>query len=371
MANLLQTKPYFWEPLITFSFWVIFLGAPFMFTNAENGFGLQDALMISLPNIPLFIAFLINRFIFLPKLYFNQKRREYVFAVVGLIVVLAIGKTLIPLGSHQPADFGPPLHHINADSPPHVPGSPPRHEASDSPFSGRRNAPFPRMLVFTFLSIMIIGVDTGIKSAIKLSRKEREHNQLEKENVTNQLAFLRNQVSPHFFMNTLNNIHALVDIDVSEAKEAIIKLSKLMRHLLYDSEADRLPLKKEIDFIRSYVELMKLRYSSKVDIVLKTPDHIPQRDIPPLLFTSILENAFKYGISYQKPSFINISLRSKADALIFEVSNSNHQPSKKAEYSGIGLKNTRQRLDLLYQDQYVLEVLEKNNVYTVYLSLPL
>ena len=219
---------------------------------------------------------------------------------------------------------------------------------------------------------MVIGLDTGLKLAMKLSEKERENNQLEKENITSQLAFLRNQVSPHFFMNTLNNIHSLIDIDTAEAKASVIKLSTLMRHLLYDSETDRLPLSKEIGFIKSYVELMQLRYSSKVDIRLETPIQPSDKYIPPLLFTSIIENAFKYGVSYERPSYIHMKLdQPDSDKLSFQVSNSNHQSNADRNASGIGLDNTRKRLDLLYGNNYTLEIDESPSEFTVNLSVPL
>lgn len=369
MAYLTAHKIQWIERLIIVTFWGVFFAAPFLFTDWHRGMSWENALLISLPNIPLFIAFLINRLILLPKLFFNRKRLQYAIAVIGLIAGLAMGKEVILGGEFNSP--GPPRHpvHLGPASPNQLPPSP--IQQGNGPMGERQNRPFPRSAVFSFLCLMIIGMDTGLKSAVKLSRKEREHNILEKENVTNQLAFLRNQVSPHFFMNTLNNIHALIDIDTVEAKEAIIKLSKLMRHLLYDSEVERLPLKKEIEFIKSYVQLMQLRFSSRVKIELHLPNDVPDKTIPPLLFTSILENAFKYGISYHHPSFINISLQSTKDTLRFQVINSNHQPAKKEAYAGIGLQNTRKRLDLLYQDQYLLEVEEEARTYLVKLSLPL
>jgi LytS/YehU family sensor histidine kinase len=171
-------------------------------------------------------------------------------------------------------------------------------------------------------------------------------------------------------MNTLNNIHALVDIDTDEAKKAIIKLSNLMRHLLYDSEEKMTPIKKEINFIESYVELMRLRFSDKVKVKVKITDQIPNKSIAPLLFTSLLENAFKHGISYNADSFINIVLTFNEDKLIFEIENSNH--FKKTETaSGIGLENTKKRLDLIYKNKYTLSIDDNEKIYRVNLSVPI
>ncbi len=188
-------------------------------------------------------------------------------------------------------------------------------------------------MIFSFL---LVGFDTGLMTIFRLAKSERKRAILEKQNADVQLAFLRNQVSPHFFMNTLNNIHSLIDFDTDEAKDSIIRLSKLMRHLLYDSEIEKIPIRKEIEFIKNYVDLMKLRYSDKVKITLDLPDQLPDKSIPPLLFTSFVENAFKHGISYQHSSFINITFSIDDDQLNFEVRNSNPGLTKKDEPSGIG-----------------------------------
>lgn len=203
------------------------------------------------------------------------------------------------------------------------------------------------------------------------SKLEQEKTLLEKENVQNQLAFLRTQVSPHFFMNTLNNIHALIDVDTEEAKDSIIKLSKLMRHLLYESQGETTSLKKEIEFVKSYVNLMKLRFSEKVKINVEVPDLIPEKEIPPLLFTSVIENAFKHGISYSSASFINIKISTPEDKLLFEVTNS--KTAQKAEESdhGIGLENTQKRLELLYPANYNFRIIDNEDDFTVVISIPL
>ena len=194
---------------------------------------------------------------------------------------------------------------------------------------------------------------------------------MEKENVENQLAFLRNQVSPHFFMNTLNNIHSLIDIDSTEAKDSVIRLSRLMRHLLYDSEAEQIPLKKELEFVQNYVELMKLRFSNKVNIQLDIPEQIPDKTIPPLLFTSFLENAFKHGIYIQGTSFVSIAFAFLDDQLVFAMKNSNPGFQKEKEQRGIGIENSLKRLDLLYGNRYSLEINEGKEEFALTLTLPL
>lgn len=218
---------------------------------------------------------------------------------------------------------------------------------------------------------MIVGFDTGLKLSVKWVQSEQKRMNAEKENVESQLAFLRNQVSPHFFMNTLNNIHSLIDFDKEQAKESIIQLSKLMRHLLYDSEIEKIPLQKEMSFIRNYVELMKLRFSEKVIINLDIPEKLPNKSIPPLLFTSYVENAFKHGVSYKYISFINISFSFTEDELTFDISNSQTPNEHVEEPSGIGIANSRKRLDLIYGTNYTLEIDDNKTEYSVHLNLPI
>ncbi len=230
--------------------------------------------------------------------------------------------------------------------------------------------PMPPYISFMIISILIVGFDTGLKLSVKWVQSEQKRVSAEKENVESQLAFLRNQVSPHFFMNTLNNIHALIDFDAAEAKESIIRLSKLMRHLLYDSEVSLIPIQKEYEFISNYVDLMKLRYSDKVQINLQLPSELQDKKIPPLLFTSFVENAFKYGISYEQSSFINISFANDAQHLFFEISNSIPKNQKEQEVGGIGIENSRKRLNLLYANNYDLNIKHSEDVFTVSLKIP-
>ncbi len=258
----------------------------------------------------------------------------------------------------------PPRGIPGDDAPPHSPPPPPMESQGLAP------NPIPKYANFLILAVLLVGFDTGLKISMRWANLEQEKFKLQKENVENQMAFLKNQVSPHFFMNTLNNIHALIDIDAEEAKESIIKLSKLMRHLLYDSEEKLTPIKKEVEFIQSYIELMRLRFTDKVNIEVDIPEDIPDKSIPPLLFTSLLENAFKHGISYNQISFVKIVMSFSENRLNFGIENSNHPRDTEAS-SGIGIENTKKRLSLLYKDNFDLEILEEKEIYKVNLSIPL
>jgi len=370
----------YFEPFIITFFWVLLFASPLLLGQFENNIDWAHVFKIWKEYLPLLLLFFINRFVLLPKLFFRNKRMLFVISVSSLIVLLAAGSYLYYTKFSPRVERSPPKEAVfnhppfqNQSSPPYPPPPPPgRRDNFKPPMQPNpQPAPIPPYANLFILSVLIVGFDTGLKVSVIWAQTEQERIKLEKENVENQLAFLRNQVSPHFFMNTLNNIHALIDLDTEEAKESIIKLSKLMRHLLYESEVEMSPIRKEVEFVKSYINLMKLRFSDKVKISLQIPGQLPDKSIPPLLFTSLLENAFKHGISYHNESFIHIELSFTEDKLRFEIRNSNPKYESDDSASGIGIENTRKRLDLIYKDNYTLDIIDIENVFIVNLSIPI
>jgi LytS/YehU family sensor histidine kinase len=144
-----------------------------------------------------------------------------------------------------------------------------------------------------------------------------------------------------------------------------------MRYLLYETETENTTIKKEIEFLESYIKLMKLRFNERVKIVLNLPTIIPERTIPPFLFTSLIENAFKHGISYREESFIDIDLTTVDERLVLIIKNSKKETDPDKKFSGIGIENTRKRLNLLYGSTYQLDIIDNKDLYTVNLSIPL
>lgn len=359
------------QPLIIIAFWALLFASPLLFGRFENEIDWFHIFRVWLNYVPLLVVFLINRYVLLPRLFFNGKRVHYFISTAILIGVFTLGMFFFHTNNKKQEKLLPPPTRIESSGFQHPQPSefsmrerPPMQPIKNKPDS------IPPFANFLILSILLVGFDAGLQISMRWANMEQEKMKLQTENAENQLAILKNQVSPHFFMNTLNNIHALVDIDSDEAKKAIIKLSNLMRHLLYDSEEKMTPIKKEINFIESYVELMRLRFSEKVKIKVEIPTEIPNKSIAPLLFTSLLENAFKHGISYNTNSFINIILSFTDNNLNFEIENSNH--FKKAESaSGIGLENTKKRLDLIYKNKYTLAIDESEKIYRVNLSVPI
>ncbi len=230
----------------------------------------------------------------------------------------------------------------------------------------------PGEVVLFFGGLLLMGMNLGVKLYFRSQEATKALAQIEKHALERQLQYLKYQVNPHFFMNTLNNIHALVDIDPERAKASIVELSKLMRYVLYEGNNRLTPLSREVQFLRNYVQLMSMRYTGNVSISLDVPDVLPDSMLPPLLLVIFVENAFKHGISYRTKSFVEISLQPHGNRLLFSCRNSRpeikHDENMKG---GVGLSNVRRRLDLLFPGNYTLDIKEQEDTYTVCLDIPL
>ena len=231
----------------------------------------------------------------------------------------------------------------------------------------------PGEAVAFFGGLLLMGMNLGVKLYFKTQEDREQQERLEKQDLERQLEYLRYQVNPHFFMNTLNNIHALVDINPERAKTTIVELSKMMRYILYEGDKKYIPVQREALFLKNYIELMRLRYSSRVSINLDIPEMMPDVMLPPLLLIIFVENAFKHGVSYAAPSFIDIKVEVTQDKLKFRCRNSRQEqkPDEKKKKGGVGLANARRRLDLLFPNQYSLEIKENDKEYDVQLEIPL
>lgn len=230
----------------------------------------------------------------------------------------------------------------------------------------------PGELVAFFGGLLLMGMNLGVKLYF-MSQRDRERQKIiDQRNLEQQMEYLKYQVNPHFFMNTLNNIHALVDIDPERAKTTIVELSKMMRHILYEGSKKLIPLMREMEFLNLYVQLMRLRYTRKVHINVDVPPQLPELKLPPLMLIIFVENAFKHGISYREESFIDIKLRVENKRLLFSCCNSKPtQVQRTNEKGGMGLQNVRQRLELLYDDDYTLDISDDEKTYEVKLDIPM
>ncbi len=321
--------------------------------------------------IPFLLVFLVNNYWLAPRFLFREKYMHYMLYCIVLVTVMVILSDYLfdlfrmaPPFENLPGEesFIPGKGEIG-------PGNPPDFRSHGPPDHFRFRFNFGHAIV----SFLLIGFNTGMKIFVKYTEDQIRQSEKERQHLFTELAFLRYQISPHFFMNTLNNIHALVDIDRERAKDAIVRLSKMMRYLLYESEPEKVSLKKEIEFIGSYIELMRLRYDeTNLEIVFEYPRQTDEVFVPAFLFLSFIENAFKHGIHPTDRSFIRLAfVVNEKGHLQFSMKNSigNRQESVR-EASGIGIENIKKRLDILYKDNYELKIQENPDEFEVLLLIP-
>lgn len=218
-----------------------------------------------------------------------------------------------------------------------------------------------------FSLLCVAGIAAAIKTTSRWLKTEELRQEEEKQKVEAELKNLKNQINPHFLFNTLNNIYALIAISPEKSQEAVMELSKMLRYVLYDDNQEFVPLQKEIDFINNYVKLMRLRLtdSVKVDVTTDISTN-PEMPIAPLLFISLIENAFKHGTSNNQPSFIDFSIvTSDEDTIRCELKNSYFPKTEDQDKSGsgIGMENTKKRLELIYPNSHTFEYGEEGGIY--------
>ncbi len=306
-----------------------------------------------------FILFYVNYLWLVPRLAEKGKWFSFTILAASLIVILGLVS-----GRFYERLFAPPPEVVERM----------KVEEQKNPHGddrGKRRGEGMALYNFFITSFLVSGFAVGLRYAESALRKEEEIKELEREKLNSELALLKNQVSPHFFFNTLNNIYSLIEINQKDAQEAVLSLSKMMRYMLYESEQGNTRLSHEIEFMNGYIDLMKLRMSDRVRLSVDWPSEYEDHDLPPLLFIPFIENAFKHGVSYQGKSFIEISLRSEADHITFTVRNSISGANGSAPRvaSGIGLENVRKRLALLYPDRHELLIGEQDSVFSIKLAI--
>ncbi|MFA6871497.1 MAG: histidine kinase [Bacteroidaceae bacterium] len=363
---------------IIIAIWGLLVCLPLVLNSINNSEDFRFSIHIFHSYAIILTFFLVNRFL-VYQLFPKKRYKLYAF----LIVLCVIGMTAVIYFLESHAVGGPPAGGRMHDMGPDMFGPPPE-EANFNDFA------IPPTINLTFLGILIVGLDTLLYLSLRWMKAEQERTKLAKDNMQMQLSFLQQQVSPHLFMNTLNNIHALIDIDTEKAQDAVFQLSQLMSYLIYDSHKTKIKLTDELNFIDNYIELMRLRFPKRVEICWNRPkDFSSGLSIPPLLYISAIENAFKYGVSYQKESFIHINLvllpnKEAPTSLQLEIKNTDYSQQvnkvdpekknnidKKNGHSGLGLNNMKTRLDLLYPEKYNLKYETQEGIYNFLLTIPL
>lgn len=337
------------ENLLYLMVWMVIILVPVLNSKMleEVHVSLENILIAWLKIAPYLLIFIIHNSLIAPRLLLRKHRYVW-YLVVNLLTITAVFSLVAIYEKYAPYDTEPYI------------------------LNGK--ASFTDLAIYwnILLGFFMTGLNMGIKLLYRSLRDEQQMEELNRQNLQAEMDYLRYQINPHFFMNTLNNIHALIDIDTEYAKSAVIELSKMMRYVLYESGSETISLKKDIQFIENYIELMRIRYDSSIDICLDYPATIPNKvAIPPLLLIVFVENAFKHGVSYNHASFIHIRIGYRDDAVTAVISNSRHEKSRPGT-TGIGLENVKKRLALIYQDNYTLSIDDSDPaVYTVKLIIPI
>ncbi|MBQ3313059.1 MAG: sensor histidine kinase [Prevotella sp.] len=370
------------ENLIYLVVWSLLFATPllslYLRTMSDDNLSFQwgEVFFIWGKFIIFLLLFLFHNFLLAPLLIHQHKRALYISAIAIVItgfVFVQMKTHPRPFPDRERREFfrGPRPDH----EPPHMP--PEFKGGKPAPPFMRKNGLGDSLhdIIATVVLLLMFGANLGAKLYFRTRNDQRKLQELEKQNLEQQLEYLKYQINPHFFMNTLNNIHALVDIDPAKAQDTILELSKMMRFVLYEGDKSGVPLNRELEFIRTYITLMQLRYTDKVKINLDLPTQVPDKTIPPLMLVSFIENAFKHGVSYQHDSFIDIKVElieplPQVTHLHFTCTNSKAEKPNQ-EKGGVGLVNVKKRLDLLYDKNYTLSIKDDTDTYFVELILPL
>ena len=304
--------------------------------------------------LPFFVLYSLNYYYLIPKFLYGGKAKW--FYIVNVVILLAWNAyKFIPRG-----DMQMPQEVIDQFG----------ERGAWAIYAGG-------FFIVLFLEIMVILLAVGIRSVMRSNEARMQLEEEKRKSAEAELVWLKHQLNPHFLFNTLNNISSLTQIDPDKAQESIGQLSDLLRYALYDSEAEKVSLASEMEFMSNYVDLMALRCN---ELTTVTKDfQMPQGsvEVAPLLFISLVENAFKHGVNARYPSYVKVKMYYQDGKVWFSCSNSvfyNNKPIEiagKSDHvgSGIGLENMKRRLELLYPGRYTYEWVEEKGDYTVVVSL--
>ena len=328
--------------------WGILLGLPFFFTGKEQQeMNLLNYVRSVIVPLSFMLVFYINYFLLVERYLFTKHLWKYLLSNI-LLIAIAMGSVhlLFELLPH-PADA------------PH-----PRPERECQEVIGF-------FVVNAMLYLLVAGLSVAIKMTGSWYEMESSRRELEKSRAEAELQNLKSQLNPHFLFNTLNNIYSLIAFSPEKAQEAVHDLSRLLRYVLYESSQPTVLLEKELDFIRNYVELMRIRLPENVELTTRITATHPNTPVAPLLFISLIENAFKHGVSHNKPSFIHLDIHQEGERIVCSIRNSYFPKDNGQDRSGsgIGLQNLCRRLELLYPSRHIFTYGQKGNEYVCLLEL--
>ena len=320
--------------------WAVVFIMPALIFISEGNQRFEEALYRSLASLPfLMLLFYFCYFWLIDRLWFKKRYLFFVLVVVGLIFCVSYSK--YELFSYFD------LH------------------------KGKRHMPpFHAFVYFDFLlNLLPVVFAMAIRYAqrnfsLEIAQKEAQAHKLQAD-----LTQLRYQLQPHFFFNALNNIYSLIEFDPQKAQQSVHSLSKLMRHFMQNSDQKQISLAEEVDFLQQYISLMQLRLTDKTTVQVDFPKQVPQLTIAPLLFISLVENAFKHGVSATTTTTLSFSLRVEGNTIIFRSENTKIPTQESLYSSGIGIDNLKKRLTLLYPERHQYTIEEKEGKYIAQLTI--
>lgn len=354
--NFISVKYIIIQMFIWGAGWLLILLILNIGVELDTRFWHKTILMVSGASVVVFI----NLKWLLPNLYFQKKRVLYLISSVAILtaVVWGIHSDILPWNKEERQEI------VRFDE-----SATPDDRKINS--TQKVNSSF-RWLIRNLPPLFISLLGSSLVSVGRFaSEKEKEAIQLEKANLETEVKFLKSQINPHFLFNSLHNIYGLTIIHSDKATEQLLKLSDILRYMLYDSNEERVPLQREVEYLMNYLELAQLKDSRGMDVSFDLGELNEGITIAPLLFIPFVENAFKHSqIEDLKNGYIHISLNTIGNQLIFKVYNS--KPEKeypKDKLGGIGIKNIQQRLKLLYQNKHRLSIEETDVTFNVKLEL--
>jgi len=343
--------------LIHLFIWLVIFSLPLLFRpNPDHRPDMPPLpFMIPIPmlmnDLFLVIAFYINLLVLMPKFFNKKKWVYYVFFTCAFLV----GSFFI---------------HLLAKEVEHIFGQQLVHEINPTP-KNPRGFEF-RQFSFIFMFALIWTLSMTYFMFVQLQESIQHASKVRALVLQSELSFLKAQINPHFLFNTLNNIYALTLKKSDDAPLAVMKLSNLMRKITNDTAVDYVPFKEEESFIRDYIELQKMRLTKKTQVIYEIEGDYQLLTIAPRILIPFIDNAFKYGVSNRDKSEIKISLNFKENILYFVIKNAIHPYSGESiESSGVGIENSKRRLDLLYPDKYALKINKTPESYMVFLKIEL
>ncbi len=343
--------------------WVCFFTLPYLvFFPRLREFNMSNHQLASIicNNVFLVLFYYLNTLLLIPKFLVKEKWFLYILSIiVCLLIFLYVPKQIATLIA-EPEPFNPQNREFIRN--PAFQGKP------RMSVSGRKRPVADPYNTVLFLLIFTVG--TCFSVIQRWLKTEQTRKETENEKLNTELSFLKSQVNPHFFFNTLNNIYSLAIVRSEKTAPAVMKLSSIMRYILTETQRDKVPLSNEVDFINNFIDLQKVRLTDKVTLNFTIEGSTDNLLVAPLLFIPFVENAFKYGVSTKEPSSINIDIRTEGNIILFSAVNYIvASENNLMENTGIGINNVKRRLELMYPGKHKLTTTEKDHYYTVNLEI--